>query len=103
MDQRLTQQRGPDILRLKGIIAFPDEPKRFVVQGVHMIIEGDTQRDWREDASRASRASSSSAAILTAPNSKPPSRPAQRERASLRKRPSPGDRRRRDGGALDRR
>ncbi len=51
----LTQARGPDILRLKGIIAFPDEPKRFVVQGVHMIIEGDTQRDWREDEKRVSR------------------------------------------------
>ncbi len=51
----LTQQRGPDILRLKGIFAFPDEPKRFVVQGVHMIVEGDTQRDWREGEARTSR------------------------------------------------
>ncbi len=51
----LTQQRGPDILRLKGIFAFPDEPKRFVVQGVHMIVEGDTQRDWREGEPRVSR------------------------------------------------
>lgn len=51
----LTQARGPDILRLKGIFAFPDEPKRFVVQGVHMIIEGDTQRDWRDDEKRVSR------------------------------------------------
>ncbi|MGH6951746.1 MAG: GTP-binding protein, partial [Vitreimonas sp.] len=51
----LTQARGPDILRLKGIFAFPDEPKRFVVQGVHMIVEGDTQRDWREDEKRVSR------------------------------------------------
>jgi G3E family GTPase len=50
-----TQTRGPDILRLKGIIAFPDEPKRFVVQGVHMILEGDTQRDWRDDEKRVSR------------------------------------------------
>jgi G3E family GTPase len=51
----LTQARGPDILRLKGIFAFPGEPKRFVVQGVHMIVEGDTQRDWREGEKRASR------------------------------------------------
>lgn len=54
LDQ-LTQQRGPDILRLKGIFAFPDEPKRFVVQGVHMIVEGDTQREWREGEPRTSR------------------------------------------------
>src|SRR5262249_51310107 len=51
----LTQARGPDILRLKGIFAFPDEPKRFVVQGVHMIVEGDTQRDWKPDEKRVSR------------------------------------------------
>jgi len=51
----LTQARGPDILRLKGIFAFPDEPKRFVVQGVHMIVEGDTQRDWKEGEKRVSR------------------------------------------------
>lgn len=51
----LTQARGPDILRLKGIFAFPDEPKRFVVQGVHMIVEGDTQRDWRDGEPRTSR------------------------------------------------
>jgi G3E family GTPase len=51
----LTQKQGPDSLRLKGIIAFPDEPKRFVIQGVHMIVEGDTQRDWRPDEKRVSR------------------------------------------------
>ncbi len=52
---QITQERGPDILRLKGIVAFPDEPKRFVVQAVHMILEGDTQREWREDEKRVSR------------------------------------------------
>ncbi len=51
----LTQARGPDILRLKGIFAFPDEPKRFVVQGVHMIVEGDTQREWKDGEKRISR------------------------------------------------
>lgn len=51
----LTQERGPDILRFKGIFAFPDESARFVVQGVHMIVEGDTQRAWREDEPRTSR------------------------------------------------
>jgi G3E family GTPase len=50
-----TQEHGPDLLRLKGILAFPDEPKRFVLQGVHMILEGDTQREWGEDEPRVSR------------------------------------------------
>jgi G3E family GTPase len=51
----ITQEDGPKILRLKGIMAFHDEPKRYVVQGVHMIVEGDLQRDWREGEPRESR------------------------------------------------
>ena len=51
----LTQREGPNILRCKGIVAFPQEPKRFVFQGVHMILDGDLQRDWRPDEKRESR------------------------------------------------
>ena len=36
-------------------MAFPKEPKRFVFQGVHMILDGDLQRDWRPDEKRESR------------------------------------------------
>ncbi|EAU43299.1 low affinity zinc transport membrane protein [Fulvimarina pelagi HTCC2506] len=53
--QALTQEEGPNILRLKGIIAFDGDPDRYVVQGVHMIIEGDHQRAWRVDEKRESR------------------------------------------------
>ena len=51
----LTQVQGPDILRCKGIVAFPNEPKRFVFQGVHMILDGDVQGDWGKDEPRVSR------------------------------------------------
>ena len=51
----ITQAQGPNILRLKGILAFPNEPKRYVVQGVHMIVEGDLQRDWKPGEARESR------------------------------------------------
>ncbi|SFK76870.1 CobW family GTP-binding protein [Methylorubrum salsuginis] len=51
----LTQVQGPDILRCKGIVAFPDEPKRFVFQGVHMILDGDVQGEWGADEKRVSR------------------------------------------------
>ena len=54
--QDLTQVKGGDILRCKGILAFRNEPKRFVFQGVHMILDGDLQRDWRKDETRVSRA-----------------------------------------------
>jgi G3E family GTPase len=51
----LVQKEGPSILRSKGILAFKKEPKRFVFQGVHMILDGDLQRDWKTDEKRVSR------------------------------------------------
>ena len=53
--QKVTQTDGPNILRLKGIIAFKGDEERYVVQGVHMIIEGDHQRPWKEGEARESR------------------------------------------------
>jgi G3E family GTPase len=49
------QTEGPHILRSKGILAFKGEPKRFVFQGVHMVLDGDLQRDWRHDEKRTSK------------------------------------------------
>ena len=51
----LTQTKGIDILRSKGILAFKGEPKRFVFQGVHMILDGDLQRPWQEGEKRESK------------------------------------------------
>jgi G3E family GTPase len=53
--QKITQTEGPNILRLKGIIAFKGDEERYVVQGVHMIIEGDHQRPWKDGEKRESR------------------------------------------------
>ncbi|OAP37765.1 cobalamin biosynthesis protein CobW [Sinorhizobium glycinis] len=53
--QKITQTDGPNILRLKGIIAFAGDAERYVVQGVHMIIEGDHQRPWKEGEKRETR------------------------------------------------
>ncbi|MDL2405465.1 GTP-binding protein [Rhizobium calliandrae] len=53
--QKVTQTDGPNILRLKGIIAFKGDEERYVVQGVHMIIEGDHQRAWKEGEKHESR------------------------------------------------
>ncbi len=53
--QNLVAQEGQNILRTKGILAFKDDPRRFAVQGVHMMLDGDHQRDWRESEKRESR------------------------------------------------
>ena len=52
---RLTKEQGPDILRAKGIIDVKDNPRRLVFQAVHMILEGDLQREWRPNERRYSR------------------------------------------------
>jgi G3E family GTPase len=53
--QDLVATEGPNILRCKGILAFKDDPERFVFQGVHMILDGDHQRAWAPDEKRESR------------------------------------------------
>lgn len=51
----LADRQGADILRMKGILALAGEAHRYVIQGVHMIVEGMVQRAWRADEPRQSR------------------------------------------------
>jgi G3E family GTPase len=53
--QNYVQREGASILRAKGILAFKGEPKRFVFQGVHMLLDGDLQREWKPQEKRLSR------------------------------------------------
>jgi G3E family GTPase len=53
--QNLVASEGQKILRSKGILAFSDDDDRYVFQGVHMMLEGDHQRPWREGEPRQSR------------------------------------------------
>jgi G3E family GTPase len=53
--QKLVADDGPKILRSKGILNFKDDPERFVFQGVHMILDGDHQRPWKDGEKRDSR------------------------------------------------
>ncbi len=51
----LLAEQGPDILRAKGILNVAGEDRRLVFQAVHMMLEGDLQRPWRDDEARESR------------------------------------------------
>jgi G3E family GTPase len=51
----LCRNKGQDILRAKGIIDVKDNNRRLVFQAVHMILEGDLQREWRPNEPRFSR------------------------------------------------
>ncbi|MCK1471512.1 GTP-binding protein [Bradyrhizobium sp. CW10] len=53
--QNLVQVEGGKILRSKGILAFHDDDDRYVFQGVHMMLEGNHQRKWKDGEPRESR------------------------------------------------
>src|SRR5579871_357502 len=53
--QDLVASEGQKILRSKGILAFSDDDDRYVFQGVHMMLEGDHQRAWKDGEPRQSR------------------------------------------------
>ena len=51
---RLLQTQGPDIFRMKGIVAIAGEDRRFVFQGVHMLFDGQPGDAW-DDQPRSNR------------------------------------------------
>ena len=51
----LLAQKGPDLLRTKGILAYPGEDRRFAFQAVHMIADGDFIGPWKEGEERVSK------------------------------------------------
>ena len=53
--QGLMAAEGAKILRSKGILSFSGDDDRYVFQGVHMMLEGDHQRPWKDDEKRESR------------------------------------------------
>jgi G3E family GTPase len=52
---QLTQAKGPNILRCKGIVALRGDDNRFVFQGVHMMLDGEPQREWKPGEKRESK------------------------------------------------
>ena len=43
---QLVQINGKDLLRIKGIVNFHGEPRRFVFHGVHMTLDGRPGKPW---------------------------------------------------------
>ena len=53
--QRLVAERGADLMRAKGIVAFSGEDRRFVFQAVHMTVDSGPDRAWEKGESRETR------------------------------------------------
>jgi G3E family GTPase len=51
----LLQDKGPDLLRTKGILAYASDDRRFAFQAVHMIADGDFIGPWKDGEKRTSR------------------------------------------------
>jgi G3E family GTPase len=52
---QLGQERGPDLYRIKGVLNVNDERRRFVVHGVHMLLEGRPGLPWRPGEARSNQ------------------------------------------------
>ncbi len=48
----LLSERGVDIFRMKGFISVAGESRRFVFQGVHMLFDGQPDREWGDEPHR---------------------------------------------------
>jgi G3E family GTPase len=53
--QKLLAERGQDILRAKGILDVKGRDERLVFQAVHMVMDGDFGRAWKDGERRFSR------------------------------------------------
>ncbi|NMG34358.1 GTP-binding protein [Azoarcus sp. TTM-91] len=53
--QRLVAECGDRLLRSKGIVALAGAERRFVFQGVHMMMDSDFDRPWHSGEARDSR------------------------------------------------
>jgi G3E family GTPase len=51
----LLQEKGQDLLRTKGILAYANDDRRFAFQAVHMIADGDFIGPWKDGDPRVSR------------------------------------------------
>ncbi len=48
----LVAERGPDLFRMKGIIQLEGKDERYVFQAVHMLLDGDFDRPWKDGERR---------------------------------------------------
>ncbi|CAL9117456.1 unnamed protein product [Musa textilis] len=53
--ERLADEKGEDLYRMKGVISVNDSTGRFVIQGVHSMLDGCPAKPWGPDEKRISK------------------------------------------------
>ncbi|MDQ3003733.1 MAG: GTP-binding protein, partial [Fibrobacterota bacterium] len=48
----LLQTKGQDIFRMKGVLSIKEDNRRYVFQGVHMLLDAKPDRPWGDDERR---------------------------------------------------
>ncbi len=49
------REKGQGIFRMKGVLGFRGQDKRYLFQGVHQLFEGKADRPWKDGEARQSR------------------------------------------------
>ena len=52
---QLVQERGQQLMRMKGVLHFESEPRQFHFHSVHMLLEGRPGRAWRANEARENK------------------------------------------------
>jgi len=50
--QQILANDGPNIFRMKGVLSIAGDPRRFVFQGVHMMVDHRSDRPWGKEPRR---------------------------------------------------
>lgn len=53
--ERLVDEKGEDLYRMKGVISVNDSTGRYVFQGVHSTIDGCPAKPWQHDEKRINK------------------------------------------------
>ncbi|CAA7406522.1 unnamed protein product [Spirodela intermedia] len=53
--ERLVDEKGDDLYRMKGILSVSDPAGRYVFQGVHSMLDGCPGKPWEENEKRISK------------------------------------------------
>lgn len=46
---QLLRDQGQDLFRCKGVLSLRDDPRRYVFQGVHMLMDTSADREWGDE------------------------------------------------------
>ncbi|KAL4570436.1 hypothetical protein LXL04_026088 [Taraxacum kok-saghyz] len=53
--ERLVEEKGEDLYRMKGVLSVNDSDTRYVFQGVHSTLDGCPGKAWGEDEKRVNK------------------------------------------------